>query len=183
MEDSLFRLAVRVGLEDHLPGPGCGAGQRMHADEQGVVHAIERDGFADFRVDHLGRAEHLRRMAAQRRRLIEPPDLLCRRRQGAQRAQGQHEAGCSHSDADSDSEGPQPACARWAGRPQVHAATAIRAWRAFSMPSSVAHNARAASSPDARAASISSGWAASSAARALRHTRAWCTSAVVCTVK
>ena len=54
MEDALGGLAVGVRLEDHLPGPGGGAGERMDVDEEGVVDSIEGDGLADFGVDVSG---------------------------------------------------------------------------------------------------------------------------------
>jgi hypothetical protein len=48
----------------------------MHGDEEGVVDAIEGDGFADLRVDDFGRTEDLGGMAAEEGDAVEAPGFL-----------------------------------------------------------------------------------------------------------
>src|SRR5947209_12476828 len=59
MKDPLRRFAIGIGPEDHLPRPRLGPGQRMHRDEQRIVHAIEGDSLADIRVDDARSPQHL----------------------------------------------------------------------------------------------------------------------------
>ena len=75
MEDALFGPAVGVGTEDHLPGPGGGAGEGMDIDEESGVGAVEGDGLALGRVDEGGRADNVRGVAADGGEIVEAPEL------------------------------------------------------------------------------------------------------------
>ena len=73
MEDALRRRSIRVRPEDHLPGPSRCACQRMHIDQQHIVHAVEGHCVAILCRNYLRMAKHMRRMSAQCRGLVEPP--------------------------------------------------------------------------------------------------------------
>jgi len=47
VKDALFGRTIRVGTEDHLPGPSLGSGEWVRGEEEGVVLTVE--------VDALGR--------------------------------------------------------------------------------------------------------------------------------
>jgi hypothetical protein len=74
MKPALLRSAA-VRAKDSFPREGLGAGERMHIDEQRVVHSVEFDRFACGCVDHARVAEDRGRVAADAIESVERPDL------------------------------------------------------------------------------------------------------------
>jgi hypothetical protein len=72
VEPPLLRLPA-IRSEDRFPCECRGARERMVVDQQRIVHAVERDGLADRRVDDLRLAEHRRLVAADVLQPIERP--------------------------------------------------------------------------------------------------------------
>ena len=74
VEPALRRPAA-IGPKDRFPRERLGAGQRMHVDEQRIVHAVELDGLANGRVDDAWIAQHGGGVAADPIETIEIPDF------------------------------------------------------------------------------------------------------------
>ena len=74
MKPALFRLAA-VRAKYRFPGECLRAGQRVDADKERIVNAVELDRLADRRVDHSRLAHDGRRMATDAIETIERPHL------------------------------------------------------------------------------------------------------------
>jgi len=74
MEPPLCRLAS-VWTEDGLPCERRRSGQRMDADDERIMDAVEGDRLADRRVDHPRVADDRRLVAADAIEPIEGPQL------------------------------------------------------------------------------------------------------------